>query len=88
MRALKNELIQFISQSCTISYKIADNQDTEIAQDFIKVEKMYFYSQCNDAVACLTDVERHSDFSACVYDLSELCCGLYFESDSIVLSNY
>jgi len=56
----------------------------------IEVEKLYFPSgsQCNDAVACLTDVESPSDFSAGVHDLSELCCGLYFESDSIVLSNY
>ena len=39
---------------------------------------MYFPSdsQCNDGIACLTDV------SVGVDDLSELCCGLNFESDS------
>jgi len=39
-------------------------------------------SQCYDTVTCLTDVESLSDCSAGVNDLSELCGGLNFESNS------
>ena len=43
---------------------------------------MYFSSdsQCNDTVACLTDVKSPSDFSAGVHNLSEDWRGLNFES--------
>ena len=75
-----------LSQASTIPYEIVDHQDTEFVEDLVEVEKLYFPSdsQCNDAVdlACLTGVESPSDISADVHDLSELCCGINFESDS------
>jgi len=49
-----------LSRASTIPYEIVDNQDTEIVEDLVEVEKLFFPSdsQCNDAVAlaCLTDV--------------------------------
>ena len=59
MRPSKIESIQFLSQSSTFPYDIVDNSDTQFIQDLIEVEKVYFTSesQCNDKVACLTDVK-------------------------------
>ena len=46
--------------------------------------KSYLTSESHGsvAVACLTDVKNPSDVFAGVHDMSDLCCGLYFESDN------
>jgi len=53
----------FLSQASTVPHEIVDNKDTELVQDLIEVEKLYFASdsQFNDEVDCLTDVENSSD---------------------------